>query len=129
MGMEQMAREPRLTSDRGFTLIEVLVALAIVAAALAAGLRASGLLLQGVERQEQTLLAQTCAENAYAEIRAARAYPPVGRAVLPCAQAGMSFEVTLDTMPTPNPSFRRVEIDVSIGGSHAYHMAALAAEY
>jgi general secretion pathway protein I len=38
---------PRLTRSRGFTMIEVLVALAIIAVALAASLRAVGALATG----------------------------------------------------------------------------------
>ena len=43
---------------RGFTLIEVLVALAIVAVALAGGLRALGQLTQSAERLPQVVVAQ-----------------------------------------------------------------------
>ena len=48
---------------RGFTLIEVLVALGIVAIALVAGLQASAALTNNAQRQTDALLAQMCAEN------------------------------------------------------------------
>lgn len=48
---------------RGFTLIEVLVALSIVAVALLAGLQATGALSNNAQRQTLSMLGQICAEN------------------------------------------------------------------
>ena len=48
---------------RGFTLIEVLVALGIVAIALTAGLQATAALTNNGMRQSDILLAHLCAEN------------------------------------------------------------------
>ena len=47
----------------GFTLIEVLVALAIVAVTLGAGIKAAGALTQNTERVALISMAQWCAEN------------------------------------------------------------------
>ena len=44
----------------GFTLIEVMVALAITAIALMAGLQATGALTRNATRQSDVLLAQLC---------------------------------------------------------------------
>ena len=49
---------------RGFTLLEVLVALGIVAIALAAGMQATAALTRNAQRQTDALLGQMCAENA-----------------------------------------------------------------
>jgi general secretion pathway protein I len=48
---------------RGFTLIEVLVALGIVAIALLAGTQATSALTRNAQRQTDMLLGQLCAEN------------------------------------------------------------------
>ncbi len=45
-------------ASRGFTLVEVLVALGIVAVALAAGARSTGALTRNAERQSDLLLAK-----------------------------------------------------------------------
>ena len=63
---------------RGFTLIEVLVALAIVAVALLAAVRAAGAMSQANAELRLRLLAQLAADNRIAELRAAGAFPPLG---------------------------------------------------
>lgn len=97
---------------RGFTLIEVLVALAIVAIALAAGVQASNALLHNAQRQSDTLLAQLCAENELIKMRLSRQMPGVGDSDFGCEQGGRSFGGTLSVFVAPNPNFRRVEAHV-----------------
>ncbi len=100
----------------GFTLVEVLVALAITAIALVAGLKATAALSRNAERQGAVLLAQLCAENKLTELRLARQLPGVGEVTSDCAQAGRTLQVTQTVRPTPNPNFRRVDAAVSEGG-------------
>ncbi|MEN9844157.1 MAG: hypothetical protein RLZZ612_1986 [Pseudomonadota bacterium] len=97
---------------RGFTLIETLVALAIVAIALAAGAQATQALTRTSERQADQVLAQLCAENALHALRLSRQMPGVGISTSECAQALQTFVAELDIQPTPNPNFRRVDVRV-----------------
>lgn len=97
---------------RGFTLIEVLVALGIVAIALMAGLQATGALTRNAQRQSDVMLAQLCAENELVKARLARAMPAVGDSSGVCVQAGTDFNVTVSTTATLNPNFRRVDVQV-----------------
>jgi general secretion pathway protein I len=97
---------------RGFTLVEVLVALAIVAVALAAGLRAAGTLTDNSQRLAEVVAAQWCADNALSNLRLTRQLPGVGDADFSCEQLGRPYAGTLATRPTPNPNFRRVEATV-----------------
>lgn len=97
---------------RGFTLVEVLVALGIVAVALAAGARSTGALTRNAERQSDLLLAQLCAENALVAVRLSRQMPPIGDNTSTCEQGGRSLDVTLSVRPTPNPNFMRTEAQV-----------------
>jgi general secretion pathway protein I len=101
----------------GFTLVEVLVALAIVAVALAAGLRASAALLNHGQRQSEQLLAQLCAENELVRLRLLRQLPGIGQSSASCEQGGQALTVTLVVGATPNPNFRRVEARVSSADS------------
>ncbi|MDH4052895.1 MAG: type II secretion system minor pseudopilin GspI [Rubrivivax sp.] len=97
---------------RGFTLIEVMVALAIVAIALGAGLRAAGTLTDNAARLEGVLTAQWCADNALTNLRLARQLPGIGESEFTCTQLGHEFAGRLLTQPTPNPNFRRVDASV-----------------
>jgi general secretion pathway protein I len=95
--------------SRGFTLIEILVALAVVAVALAAGSQATGALTRAAARQSDQWLAQLCAENELIRLRLTRQLPGVGDSTSECPQAGRTLQVTLSVVPTPNPNFRRVD--------------------
>jgi general secretion pathway protein I len=97
---------------RGFTLIEVLVALSIVALALAAGTQATSALVRNGQREADLVLAQLCAENQFAKIRLARVMPAIGDAGLSCEQAGRVLNLTISTTGTLNPNFRRVDVQV-----------------
>ncbi|MDP2162665.1 MAG: type II secretion system minor pseudopilin GspI [Hydrogenophaga sp.] len=99
----------RQRRPRGFTLVEVLVALAVVAITLTAGLQASGALTRAATRQTDQWLAQICAENELTRLRLVRQLPGVGDTAVNCEQAGHSLQVQLSVLPTPNPNFRRVD--------------------
>jgi general secretion pathway protein I len=101
-----------MKNARGFTLVEVLVALGIVAIALVAGLKASAALTSNSQRQSDVLLAHICAENTLVAIKLAKQLPPLGDSEQACEQAGQPFTVRLTVAPTPNPSFRRVDAQV-----------------
>ena len=94
---------------RGFTLIEVLVAVAIVAITLAAGLKAAGALTDNAQRLSEVVSAQWCADNALTNLRLTKQFPGVGDADFECGQLGREYKAHLVTRPTPNPNFRRVD--------------------
>jgi general secretion pathway protein I len=93
----------------GFTLIEVLVALAIVAIALGAGMKASGALAGNAQRLADVSAAQWCAENQLTEMRLTRQFPGVGDSDFACEQLGRRYDGLMKVRPTPNPNFRRVD--------------------
>lgn len=97
----------------GFTLIEVMVALSIVAIALFAGTQATTALARSSQRQTDLLLAQICVDNAFYALRLAKQFPDVGERDGECSQAGRALNVRLKVNPTPNPSIRRVQANVS----------------
>lgn len=98
--------------SRGFTLIEVLVALGIVAIALAAGAQATLALTRNAQRQSDVLLAGLCTENALIQARLTSQMPAVGEVESSCTQAGVNFKLTLTTTVTLNPNFRRVDVQL-----------------
>ena len=97
---------------RGFTLIEVLVALAIVAVTLGAGIKAAGALTTNAQRLTEVSEAQWCADNQLTALKLARQYPSVGDADFSCEQLGRTYTGKLVTRPTLNPNFRRVDAQV-----------------
>lgn len=103
------APRSRGQAQSGFTLIEVLVALAVVALALGAGNQAATALLRHSERQSLALLAQICAENELIKVRLTGQMPGLGERSFSCAQADRELGGTLAVFATPNPNFRRVE--------------------
>jgi general secretion pathway protein I len=114
---------------RGFTLVEVLVALAIVAIALMAGLQATAAPTRHAQRQSDMVLAQLCAENELVRIRLLRQMPDVGDTSTTCEQAGRSLTVALGVRPTPNPNFRRVDARVLDGELPIWRLTTVVGRY
>lgn len=104
-----------MTHARGFTLIEVLVALGVVALALTTGLQASNALTRTAERQTEQWLATLCAENTLTALRLQRQLPGTGNSESACQQAGHDLRVRVSVLPTPNPNFRRIDATVLRG--------------
>ena len=102
----------RSRPSAGFTLIEVMVALAIVAITLGAGIKASGSLTLNTQRLSDLTSAQWCADNQLAGLRLSKLTPPIGDSEFTCAQLGRQFRGRLVVRPTPNPLF--VNVDATI---------------
>ena len=102
-----------MRASRGFTLLEVLIALAIVAIGLTAALRASGVAIEGTSDYRGRFLALWLAENLAAEHTARREWPAPGERRLEAEMAGRQFVVREAVEATPNPRFRRLAINVA----------------
>lgn len=97
---------------RGFTLIEVMVALALVAVALVAASQAGGALLKSTERQSNVIMAQWCAENQFVELRLSGSVPGEGTYDSDCEQAGRAYSLKTKVKRSPNPNFMVVRTTV-----------------
>jgi len=119
-----MAASPR--ADRsGFTLIEVLVALAIVSIALMAALRAAGQGTNNAEELRARLLASWVAQDALAEHRARGDWLPLGIHRGARSQGGLQFAWREEVTATPNAAFRRVDVVVFNGSDETRALARL----
>ncbi|MCA8094057.1 type II secretion system minor pseudopilin GspI [Burkholderia anthina] len=107
-GGRRAARAP----ERGFTLIEVLIALAIVAVALGAVMRAIGALASDTDTARMRLLALWSADNALGEIRIASTWPSVGTHAFDCPQGRYRFVCRQSVAAMPSPLVRRVTVSV-----------------
>jgi general secretion pathway protein I len=106
-----------LRRGAGFTLLEVLVALAIVGTALGASLRAVGSLTQNSTDLRASLMATWSAENRLSQIRVAGEWPQLGDRNFDCPQGELALVCQESVFATPNPAFRRVEVSVVDAGS------------
>lgn len=98
--------------QRGMTLIEVLVALAVVAITLSAGIKAAGGLTVNAQRMVDLTIGQWCAENQLTVLRLTRSYPSVGDSDFACQQMGRDLSGHMVVRPTPNINFRRVDVQI-----------------
>ncbi len=103
--------------QRGFTLVEIMVALSVVALTLSAGIQAAGALTRQAQRQSDQWLAQLCAENELARLRLSSEWPSIGESERPCEQGDRALRVRLGVQATPNPNFRRIEARVDDPGA------------
>ena len=109
----------------GFTLIEVLVALAIISIALLAALRVAGQGTNSVGELRSRLFAGWVAENMLALHRARGDWLAPGTQRGATRQGGVEFWWREEVMVTPNPAFRRVDIVVFAAADESHALARL----
>jgi len=97
---------------RGITLLEVLIALAIVATALAAASRSVALSGSSVAEAKLRVMAGFVAENLMAELSVRRSVGGPGSTEGSSYQGGLKFVWRVEVVTTPNPGLRRVDIRV-----------------
>ena len=102
----------RRSLNRGFTMLEVLVALMIVATALIASLRAVGSLTANSDGLRANMMATWSAENRLVQLRLSKAFPPIGKQIYECPQGDLPLMCEEEVIASPNPRFRRVEVSV-----------------
>jgi general secretion pathway protein I len=112
-------------AGRGFTLVEILVALAIVAVALAAGMRALAQSADGASTLKARTLALWIAQNRLANAQLADPWPPVGVKDGDAVEAGVRFVWHETVTATPNGAFRKIEIVVAEPRTPDYAIARL----
>ncbi len=117
--------DPRGGRRGGFTLVEVLVALAIISIALLAALRVAGAGTNGAGELRGRLLAGWVAENLLAEQRALAQWPSPGMQRGTQRQGGIDFSWREEVIATPNSAFRRVDIHVYVAPEESHSLAHL----
>ncbi len=110
-------------SQPGFTLFEVLVALAIIAIALLAAMRAASQGTSNVSELRAHLLANWVAQNLLVEQRVRGDWPSTGILRGTQMQGGIEFTLREEIIATPNAAFRRVDIFVFVAPEESRSLA------
>lgn len=115
---------PPSSRTGGFTLIEVLMALAIVSIALAAIVRASSLTITNLGLLEQQSLAMLSAENRLAELRIGQGPSVPGVVRSDCPQGGVRLVCRLETSAAID-GLRTVTVEVYLAEDGGRRLASL----
>ncbi|MFA6014822.1 MAG: type II secretion system minor pseudopilin GspI [Gallionellaceae bacterium] len=99
--------------NAGFTLLETLVALAILAIALAAVFRATGAATNHAQEMRVRLVADWIAQNRLALHSARGDWLAVGTQSGEETQAGIRLLWKEEISSTPNTAFRRIEVTIT----------------
>lgn len=113
--------------DDGFSLLEILVAIAILSVALLAAIRATSSAIQTTDALRTRLAADWVAADRVAELNVRRAWPALGERSGELAQAGIPLVWRERVVATPNSRFRRVEVTVFTPDAEAHPLTQLTA--
>jgi general secretion pathway protein I len=112
-----MRRDSR-HKNGGFTLLEVLIALAILAISAAALLRQTQLQVKQQFELELKTYAMWVADDALSALTAQAQWPPLGRNEQHVLLHEQDWLVTTDVQVTPDPLLRKVEVGVSLAADN-----------
>lgn len=107
------------TAEGGFTLLEMLVALAVLSIAALALVRLDAFTVRGAADLNDDALAGIVAANVAATIATDPAPPATGAASESISNAGRTWRVTRSVRPTADPELLRVDISAAGGGGRA----------
>lgn len=102
----------RWPAQRGFTLLEILVALAIVAIALGAIIVNGGNAAGAAGTLREKSLALWVAHNRMAEIDLTPVWPKTGKSSDDVTMGGIQWTWRTTVQTTPDPNLRRIDIEI-----------------
>jgi general secretion pathway protein I len=105
--------------SRGFTLLEIIIALAIAALAITAVAKAIGSAATVAGETEERMLAVWAASNRLSELRITRAWPAPGNSEATSTMGGRTWYLAQTVSDTDNPDVRRVEVSVFTDVRHS----------
>ena len=102
---------------QGFTLVEILVALAVLAIALTATARSLGAALDTTAALRDRILARWVAEDRLAQLELSKEWPDLDVKEGDADMGGRGFHWRQETGVTPAARMRRVEVSVLLPGT------------
>jgi general secretion pathway protein I len=105
-----------MRTARGFTLLEVLIALAILAISAAALMRQAELQVKQQFELEAKTYAMWLADDTLAALLAQPQWPPLGRNEREATVGDQLWRVVSDVQSTPDPLVRKIEVGVGPAG-------------
>ena len=102
---------------QGFTLVEILVALAVLAIALTATARSLGAAIDTTTALRDRTLARWVAEDRLAQLELSREWPDLDVKEDDADMGGRAFHWRQETGVTPAARMRRVEVSVFLPGT------------
>ena len=113
--------------QRGFTLLEVLIAMAVISIALTAIIKAGSHTTANTAYLKQKTYAHWVAMNRMAELQAEKEWPSVGTTSDTMEILGQEWEWIQTTTETIEPNLRRVEVKVILddGGDEDFPLITM----
>ncbi len=107
-----------MPAERGFTLLEIIVALAIAAVGIAAVAKTTGGAAAVMQATEERMVAYWVADNRLAELRLSRAWPRASESDRTALMGGRTWHYREAIATTADPDLLRVDIEVYSDGEH-----------
>ena len=112
--------------ERGFTLVEMMVALAVFSLAALALIRLEGATIRGASILDSTLTAQMVARNVAIEAMTDARTPTIGIAKGVEQNGGRAWNWTRETRPTGDSRIVRIDVEVmDTAGSRKGHLTVV----
>ena len=118
---------PRSRRARGFTLLEVVLAIAVLASALAAVMGVAIGQVRAEQRLNERFFAGLVAKNVISETKLTERWPALGERSGEVLQGQRRFSWEMRILPTPSAQMRRIDVQVSAVSSQSQTSAANAA--
>lgn len=100
------------SKNKGFTLLEIMVAIAILAVAMTAVIKATGQVSSNAFMLRQKTFAHWVAQNKMNELILEKAWPSTGKDKEEAVLADLDWDLVITTTSTGFETVRKVEIDV-----------------